>query len=73
MNFLSVCGLILGLLNAFLPMQEINKKIFKVKRDEPVQENFFQAQRYFTTVFFFSFISFNFYYNYYLYILHIEF
>jgi len=41
-----------GILNAFLPMQDINKRLFKVKLDQPVAQSYFETYRYFTTVFY---------------------
>ena len=31
----TIIGLVIGILHAFLPMQELNEKIFKLKEPEP--------------------------------------
>jgi len=45
----TIIGLLVGLLNAFLPMQAINEKYFPVKEDDPVEQAFDQAEVEFDT------------------------
>ena len=43
-------SIILSLLNLFLPSKKINKKLFKVKDDDPLELNYEEAEKDFDTV-----------------------
>lgn len=43
-DVLSIIGLIIGLANAFLPMQWINEKIFTVEEAQPLKISYYQAE-----------------------------
>jgi len=47
---LTALGLIIGLINAFLPMKEINEKLFEVKGADDLKMNYDEAENKFDTV-----------------------